>query len=586
MSAFVKPLCALCLFRCSLWSGRAQSLPSMITQPSGRKNALLSKFALGVHPIIEHFLQKLRIRELIATYIPQDQRTTIPIERTLNVLIHNILTAPQPLYALADWLMPLDGLCVGLEPHEANHIHDDRVGQALERFYQGRHKDVFFHLALRAIKTFGLRCQQIHQDTTTITFNGQYSAWHLPEQLAHGHNKDHRPDLKQLVLGLSVTADGAVPLVHQIYSGNQTDESLHSENHQRLRRLLQCVDFIYVADCKLATEENLRRLACVGGRFVSVMPRTRKEDVAFRQQVRQNQIQWTPLLSRKNNRHPDSKTDHYYLALGQYQASGYRLIWIRSDQKAEQDAQTRTKQIGLSLDALRALQTRLNTYHLKSQSAIEQAMDKILQDHHTQAWINYQIQTHRQSRTHFPQRGRPKLGQTGQLQWEPYFSISFEVNKTAVEQEERTDGIFPLITNLEDKEYSPKRVLEIYKFQPFLEKRHAQLKTWQEVTPVLLKKDERVMAYLHLHVLSLTVATLIERQLRSAMRQRGLFTLALYPEERPCRYPTLFDLVRVFQGVERYEVQEGDRAILFPAQLNSLQRQVLELLEVPVSLYQ
>jgi len=92
---------------------------------------------------------------------------------------------------------------------------------------------------------------------------------------------------------------------------------------------------------------------------------------------------------------------------------------------------------------------------------------------------------------------------------------------------------------------------------------------------------------LHLHVMALMVATLIERQLRRAMRQRALPTLPLYPEDRACRYPTLFDIVRVFGGVERYEVLAGaEQVTLFPAQLNPLQKQVLELLEVPISLYQ
>jgi transposase len=247
----------------------------MITQSSLRPNALLRKFVLGAHPIIEHYLQKLRIGELIATYIPQDQRIKLPIERTLSLLIHNILTTPMPMYAIADWLAPLDEHCLGLEPAQAACIHDDRVGQALERFYHGRHKDVFFHLALRAIKTFGLQCEQIHQDTTTVTFSGKYADWQAPEDLTQGHNKDHRPDLKQLVLGLSVTADGSVPLVHQIFPGNQTDDRVHPENHQRLRRLLQRTDFIYVADCKLATQENLHRLAGCGGRFVSGSGKTK-----------------------------------------------------------------------------------------------------------------------------------------------------------------------------------------------------------------------------------------------------------------------------------------------------------------------
>ena len=558
----------------------------MISQPSWRPGVLLRKFVLGAHPIIEHFLQKLRVGELIATYIPQDQRSKLPIERTLGLLIHNILTTPMPMYAIADWLAPLDEHCLGLESAEVGYIHDDRVGQALERFYRGRHKDVFFHLALRAIKTFGLQCAQIHQDTTTVTFSGQYGGWQAPEELTHGHNKDYRPDLKQLVLGLSVTADGSVPLMHQIYSGNQTDDRLHPENHQRLRRLLQRADFIYVADCKLATEQNLTRLAGFGGRFVSVMPRTRKEDRAFRQRVREGQVQWTHLLSRKNNRQPGSKTDRYYLAQGQYQASGFRLLWIRSTQKAQQDALTRSQRITKTLEALRELQTRLNTYKLKNRQAIEQALADILKAHHTQDWIGYQIQVHREYQKHFPNRGRPKETQEGQLSWKPYFSISFTVDRQALQQEALTDGVFPLITNLEAANYSAKRVLEVYKFQAFLEKRHSQLKTWQEVAPVLLKKDERVVAYLHMHVMALMVATLIERQLRRAMSQLAIASLPLYPEDRPCRYPTMFDIVRVFRGIERFEVQHGEQVTLFPAKLNSLQHQLLQLLEVPASLYQ
>ena len=73
---------------------------------------------------------------------------------------------------------------------------------------------------------------------TSITFSGKYSNWSAEELLTHGFNKDHRPDLKQLVLGLSVTADGNVPLVHKIYDGNQTDDSLHTSNHKQLQKLL------------------------------------------------------------------------------------------------------------------------------------------------------------------------------------------------------------------------------------------------------------------------------------------------------------------------------------------------------------
>jgi transposase len=558
----------------------------MITQPGWRKGNLLKRFVIQAHPIIQTYLQKLKITELIATYIQQDQRLKLPVEQTLCVLIHNILSTPAPMYEIADWVRALDEQSLGLEPSQVELIHDDRVGQALERFYQGRHKDVFFHLALRAIKVFDLLCSRVHQDTTSVTFCGKYSCWRVPEFLTHGHNKDHRPDLKQLVLGMSVSADGSVPLVHKIYSGNQTDDRLHPENHRRLRQLLKRSDFIYVADCKLATEENLRRIAGCGGRFVSVMPRTWKEDERFRQRVRQGKVSWVHALSRKNNRQPESKLDRYYLAQGPHRAGGYRLLWFRSTQKAEQDAQTRDRHLAQALEGLKSIQSRLNTYKLKSPQAIDEAIEKILHKHQSQNWIEYQIHLRRECRQQYSRPGRPKASEKGKRSWKHQFSLSFGVDQQAIDTEALTDGVFPIITNLEEADYKARRVLEIYKFQPFLEKRHTQLKTWQEVTPVLLKKDERVVAYLHMHVMALMVATLIERQLRRAMKRNSITALPLYPEDRPCPYPTIFDIVRVFRGVERYEVLDGEKLTLFPAQLNPLQKQLLLMLEVPIALYQ
>jgi transposase len=557
----------------------------MITQKGIRRDDTLTKQVMGAHPIIQRFIETLKIPEIIGTYIQQDQRLKLSVEQTLVVLIHNILSSPMPMYEIADWLAPLHEHSLGLATAEVPLIHDDRLGQALEAFYRGRHKDVFFRLALRAIKLFALDCSHIHQDTTTVTFSGKYAGWTAREFMTYGKNKDHRPDLKQLVLGLSVCADGAVPLAHTIYNGNQSDDRLHPANHQRLRQLLQRSDFIYVADCKLATAENLRKITACGGRFVTVMPRTWKEDESFRAHVREGRVAWDFLLTRKNNRKPDSKKDRYSLAQGTYDAGGHSLLWIKSTQKAEQDAETRTRHINKALEDLRLLQARLNTYHLKTRRNIQKKVREILDTHLCASWIELQLQNQRIYKKHYSRPGRPIAKRDAQHTWTPTFSITFSLNQDALQKEALTDGVFPLIHNL-GKEVKPKRILEIYKFQPFLEKRHSQLKTWQEVTPVLLKKDERVVAFLHMHVMALMVSTLIERKLRQAMKQQAIDSLPLYPEGKPCPYPTMFDLVRLFTGVEKYEVHKGEDLVVFPATLSSLQRQVLQLLEVPVSSYQ
>jgi transposase len=552
-----------------------------------KKDSSLTKFVLGAHPIIEHFIEMLHIREIISTYVRSDKRMKLDDDKVLTLLIHNILTSPNALYEMEDWLRPLDAGKVGLTPGEVSFIQDDRVGRALVRFYDSRHKDVFFRLALRAIKIFDLDCSQIHHDTTSVTVAGKYGGWSAMELLGYGKNKDHRPDLKQLVLGLNVTADGAVPISHRIYDGNQTDDRLHPANHKALQKLLRRTDFIYVADCKLATEENLQKISVWHGLFVSVMPRTWKEDEQFRNRVRRGEIQWKHILSRKNNRKPDSKLDRYYVAKGDYETShGYRLHWVRSTQKAEQDVETRTKHLYRALDELRNIQTKLNTYNLKTRKQISQRIENILKNEGCQTLIQYEIHTTREYRRTYQQKGRPAKNSKGKITWKQVYSISFSIDKRAVNEEERTDGVFPLITNLDPKTHSAKKVLEIYKFQPFLENRFSQIKTYQEIAPVYLKRAERVVAFLHMHVMAIMVASLIERKLRLAMKKKKISSLPVYPENRACPSPTIFDIARLFRNVERYEVSEGDKTLIFPAELTDTQKEVLNLLEVPVAAYQ
>jgi len=559
----------------------------MQIQKGIRRNSTLAKFVVGAHPIIERFITLLRIDDAISTYLPTDNRMKLNDGKALTLLIHNILTTPNALYEMEDWLKPLDAVKLGLQPDQAMSIQDDKIGRALEKFYDCRHKDVFFRLALRAIKIFDLDCRQIHHDTTTVTFVGKYGGWSASEQLTYGKNKDHRPDLKQLVLGLNVTADGAVPISHRIYDGNQTDDRIHPANHQALQRLLGRADFIYVADCKLATKENLEKIAAWHGRFVSVMPRTWKEDELFRQEVREGMVKWKHILSRPNNRKPDSKLDRYYVAETEHcTAYGYHLHWIRSIQKAEQDAETRERRIEHALERLREIQVKLNTYNLKQRKQIAQRVQSILAKGNCRKLIRYDIQATRHYKRIYQKKGRPQNGDSYRTVWSQSFTLTFDVDKDEVKKDEKADGVFPLITNLDPKDYSAKKALEIYKFQPFLEKRHSQIKTYQEIAPVYLKKAERVVAYLHIHVMALMVASLIERKLRQAMQTESIASLPIYPEGRCCPSPTMFDIVRLFKNVERYEVVVGDEITIFPAELTDIQRKVLELLDVPIAGYQ
>ena len=94
-----------------------------------------------------------------------------------------------------------------------------------------------------------------------------------------------------------------------------------------------------------------------------------------------------------------------------------------------------------------------------------------------------------------------------------------------VDEDARSDGTFPLLTNTD---LVPAQILEAYKAQPRLEKRFAQLKSVEGVTPMWLKSATRIEALLFLDFLALLVQALLEREVRQGMAAAGLDQLPLY----------------------------------------------------------
>lgn len=151
--------------------------------------------------------------------------------------------------------------------------------------------------------------------------------------------------------------------------------------------------------------------------------------------------------------------------------------------------------------------------------------------------------------------------------------------------EARTDGVFPQVTNLPPREATKRKVLLIYKYQPYVEKRHALFKTELGVAPVYIKKPLRAAGLVHATYLAMTLDALIERALRQGMRREGLEALPILPEGRMTKTPTTARLLETFSDVSWYAFERGDETVTFPIQLSPLQKQLLRLLHMEPSAY-
>ena len=164
-------------------------------------------------------------------------------------------------------------------------------------------------------------------------------------------------------------------------------------------------------------------------------------------------------------------------------------------------------------------------------------------------------------------------------------SITTRLNQEAIDADAKSDGMFPLITNVRDLPAS--KLLDAYKFQPRLEKRHEQWKSVEGVAPVWLKSVERVEAMLFLYFIPLLVQSLLERDVRRNMKKDEIGDLQLYPEERGCDAPTTERILDLFEPLQRHRLYENERLReTFEPALSAIQRQILQLLRIPPAAFE
>jgi len=561
-------------------------LPATPVARTGRN--VLRSSTVGALPILNHFLRRMRLEDFLRAALPaEDLRSKLSPVKALLVLFRNLLISREPIYGVGEWAARHTPNLLGLAAEkEIGLLNDDCVGRALDRLFMADVPSLVLAVATHVVKEFGVSLDELHNDSTTVTFCGAYANATADQRalgrptlaIAFGHNKDHRPDLKQLLFILTVTADGGVPLHFRAASGNVSDDQTHRDTWDLLCQLTGRRDFLYVADCKLASSENMAYLHQRQGRFVTILPRTRGEDAAFRQQVAQGQVTWRSLWV---------KTDEAGEAIDHYSTSeppattveGYRLVWYHSLRKAEQDAVARSGRIERALEQLAALKAKLRSprTRYRQEAKVAAAVAQVLEACGAEEWIVTEIQPQTEETFHQDRRGRPGKDTRYVKTVATRFDLSYRIDDTRVALDVRSDGIFPLVTNVAD--FSELELLQAYKRQPVIEKRFSQLKTDFEVAPVYLKAVHRIQSLLCVYFFVLLLEALVERQLRQAMYSSEIEALPMYPEGRACRWPTTRRVIDLFESVQRHTLEHhGQPVEVLVTELNRLQRKILKLL--------
>jgi hypothetical protein len=550
---------------------------------------------LGALPLVGHFAARAGLRRLLDAWVPADDaRLALEPAAVIAAVVANLAVEHRPLYALAEWAAAYEPSLLGLGEDGPGLLNDDRVGRVLDRLFLADRGSLLTELMTGVIAEFRVDCSRLHNDSTSVSVHGAYKAADgedvagIPTPaITLGHSKDHRPDLKQLVFILTVSSDHAVPVIYRLASGNTNDDPTHIPTWDALCKLTGHTDFLYVADCKAASEEAMGHIHRGGGRFITVLPRSRKEDAAFRAWMQDHQPGWA-----EAHRAPGriGEPDQVWSACEAPwpSAEGYRVVWVHDSGKQLRDAAARARKIEKGVKAIEDdLAGRLASprTRLRTAAAVHAAAEAALADACATRWVHFTVTEKIEESFRQAGPGRPGPGTSYRRIEKKTFEVTCDVDYGQVGYDAVSDGCWPLITN--DKDLTGAQVLAAYRYQPNLERRHHLLKGIQDAAPVWIKTIPRIEAIFLCHFIALLISALIERQIRTAMQAAGIARLATYPEFRGCAAPTADRIFEIFAHVQRHELydQDGTLVQIFRPELTPLQLKILELLDIPATAY-
>jgi len=169
-------------------------------------------------PLLQAVEQRLGLKDILRRYIKPHGNETIPAADSLLLLAFNIACGRQPLYEMDTWMSKLDNGLLNIDrdllpaPPCQGIFNDDRFSRALDKLYHADRASMTTDIALKVVQATGVDLSQLHNDSTSVKTTGK-----MPGRTAsglyftQGHSKDHRPDLKQVVYSLTISADGAIP---------------------------------------------------------------------------------------------------------------------------------------------------------------------------------------------------------------------------------------------------------------------------------------------------------------------------------------------------------------------------------------
>jgi transposase len=392
-----------------------------------------------------------------------------------EIMTLNRLVSPASEHAMPDWIRRT--ALADLLGTDFTTLSDETLYRNLDRLHPQR-AAIEQALAARERTLFNLDDTIYLYDLTSTYFEGQCPG---NPQARRGYSRDHRPDCKQVVIGLVLDREG-FPKAHEVFDGNRQDRTTLDTMLQTLeQRTGRHGGATVVVDRGMAFAENLAQIRARGHHYiVAGRPAERHEHLA----AFEDNAGWTEVLRTPSPRNPGQKKTRVFI---KRVVNGAEIhILCRSDGRGQKDRAIRDTHEQRFLAALTKLQARVARGRLRAPAKIHEALGRL--------------------RERYPRVAR-------------YYALAFDETTRAVtwtpqtelkSRAEHLDGTYLLRTDRQDLD--DEEVWRLYILLTRVEAAFRAMKSPLLERPIFHHLEHRVQTHIFLCVLAYHLLVAIEKR--------------------------------------------------------------------------
>ena len=544
-------------------------------------------------PILLALLIQMRIPEIIDNlYQPHGHRKGLSVGWLITIFLTYIISTGQhTMVHVREWVSKRQNILERLTGQEISETDftDDRLADGLryvsnDKLWQDLEEDV----SQQTIKVYDLDVEIVRLDATVG------ACYHDPEKcdlFRKGHKNDN-----QLKIMMGTLDPLGMPIASDVVPGNKADDPLYIPAYERIHQTLGKSGLLYVGDTKMSALETRATIVLGQDNYLMPLSMTGEVPVLLAEQLSllaNGQIELTAVYRpEKDDEEPELLAEGFEIERQQVAViDGKRVEWteklyiVLSPTYAKVQTKAFDKRIDQAEKKLKGLTPPpgRGKRQFKDETELRLEIDKVLSRYQAENYFDITLERQETTKEIRAYGDKPARTETTVR-----YQILLTRKQEAIEQDRLLLGWRIYATNNQNLNLTT--VTLTYRQQIVAEKSFAYLKgKVLAMLPLYVQVSEHVKGMVHLLTLALRVMIILEFLVRQSLAEQNDQLSGIYAgnPKRKTAKPTAHLLLLAFADIYLQTLYlDGQVVYQHITPLNPVQRRILELLNLPTSLYE